>query len=393
MNHAIQVIQIYFHAENEKCLVGRLAVKNRQYYFEYDPAFLQKNIQLSPFKLPLQSGVIPCDTTIFEGIFGVFNDSLPDGWGRLLLDRKLSNMGIIPESITPLQRLLYVGKSGMGALSYEPAIEDIIIAKPSKNIDVLAQEIIQFQADNVSFLDDLLILNGSSAGARPKVMLDIAGEEWLIKFRSMQDPLDIGAVEFAYHLMAKACGMVVPEAKLFPAKKGAGYFGVKRFDRVHHKRIHMHSLSGLLHADHRIPSLDYESVLKATLLLTKNQHECAQQFRAAVFNVFAHNRDDHAKNFSFLLNAKHEWIMSPSYDLTFSHGPGGEHCTTVLGHGRNINEDILIKLANKSGIKHQLAVDIINEVKSAINDWNAFAKNAGVSKQSKEMIHQQLKHL
>ena len=357
---------------------------------EYDPAFLQTGIQLSPFKLPLQAGVIACDTTIFEGIFGVFNDSLPDGWGRLLLDRKLNRGGQIANELTPLDRLLYVGNHGMGALSYEPAIEDETAICLQENLDDIAHEVQQFQENDDQFLDELLALNGSSAGARPKVMLKIGGEDWLVKFRSSLDPIDIGPIEFAYHNMAEASGLLVPSAKLFPSKYCPGYFGVKRFDRNHQERLHMHSVSGLLHADHRVPSLDYQAIMKATMLLTKDYHECEKQFRAAVFNVMAHNRDDHAKNFSFLLDIKSGWRVSPAYDLTFSTGPGGEHCTMVMGEGNQPGSSHLLKLANIAGIKKERALLIIEEVRSAVANWNKFAEDAGVTHATGAMIKKSL---
>lgn len=377
IKHA-SLIYIYLHVAREKKMVGRMAAKDRRFYFEYDPLFLQSGIQLSPFKLPLQAGVIACDTTIFEGIFGVFNDSLPDGWGRLLLDRKLTRNGQIANELTPLDRLLYVGNHGMGALLYEPAKEEDAIYLP-KNLDDIAYEIQQFQDSDDQFLDELLSLNGSSAGARPKIMLKIAGEDWLVKFRSSLDPVDIGPIEFAYHNMAMAAGLLVSTARLMPSKNGPGYFGVKRFDRHGEHRVHMHSVSGLLHADHRVPSLDYQSIMKATMLLTKDYAEYEKQFRAAVFNVLAHNRDDHAKNFSFLLNIETGWQVSPAYDLTFSTGPGGEHCTMVMGEGSEPQASHLIKLADIAGIKKERALFIVEEVKSAVANWNQFAKDAGVT--------------
>ena len=193
--------------------------------------------------------------------------------------------------------------------------------------------------------------------------------------------------------MATQAQIDVPYAKLFPSQKKIGYFGVKRFDRVNGKRLHMHSISGLLHADHRLPSLDYGTILKATLWLTKNMQECEKQFRAAVFNVLSHNRDDHAKNFSFLMNEQGRWSVSPAYDLTFSSGPSGEHCTMVMGEGKNPKLSHLVSLAEIGGIKKQKALQIIDEVKGAISNWEILAKNAGVSKASQVMIQKALNHV
>jgi serine/threonine-protein kinase HipA len=366
--------------------MGRLALKDRKIFFEYHADFLKTGLKLSPFKLPLRAGIFTSEDPLFEGLFGVFNDSLPDGWGRLLLDRKLMKLGINPSELSPLDRLRYVGSHGMGALTYEPEIE----AKSFSNhleLDEIAEEVFLFQEkDEDQFVDDLLEMNGSSAGARPKIMIHFEGEDWIIKFPSLFDTKDIGAIEYAYHLMAKEANLDVPKAKLFPSRKGPGYFGVKRFDRDQENRFHIHSISGLLHTDHRIPSLDYETILKATLWLTKDVRECEKQFRLAVFNVLTHNRDDHAKNFSFLMNENGLWTVSKAYDLTFSSGPAGEHCTTVMGEGKNPKLTHLLALASLGGIKKQKALEIIDETKQALLKWNAISRNAGVSKSSSDLI-------
>lgn len=390
--------------------VGRLILSHRKIFFEYSSIFLESGLELSPFKLPLKGGVFSCAEQVFEGLFGLFNDSLPDGWGRRLLDRKLMNLGINPNTITPIDRLKYVGTHGMGALKYEPEIIGISSREPSIELDLLADECAQFQIhDQGHFIDDLIIMNGSSAGARPKILVNIDPEtgqfritnnnplhshhDWIVKFRSSVDPLDIGPIEYAYHLMAKEAGLEVPGARLFKSRKGPGYFGVQRFDRTEHTFFHTHTLSGLLHADHRIPSLDYETVMKATYILTKSLTEMEKQFRNAVFNVFAYNRDDHAKNFSFIMDEKGIWTVSPAYDLTFSTGPGGEHCTTVMGNGRNPGVPDLLKLAIIAKINEQKARSIIDEVRHAVAKWKHFAELASVSKQSSKNIHAFLSHL
>ena len=193
--------------------------------------------------------------------------------------------------------------------------------------------------------------------------------------------------------MAKSAHLDVPEAKLFPSKTGPGYFGVKRFDRENGKRIHMHTLSGLLHADHRIPSLDYEAIMKATTWLTKDTRESEKQFRASIFNILSHNRDDHAKNFSFLMSHTGTWHVSPAYDLTFSSGPAGEHCSTVMGEGRNPTLSHMLKLAELAGLKKEMALKIIDEVKQSISKWQDFAENAGVTKTSTSLIQGALDHV
>lgn len=372
------LVYVYYHGLGEKQLTGRLLLKNRKIFFEYDADFIKTGLELSPFKLPLKAGVIESNDRTFEGLFGVFNDSLPDGWGRLLLDRKLMNAGLNPGSLSPLDRLCFVGTLGMGALSYEPE-NPSAISHITNDLDEIDSEIQATLDENDTYVEDLLVLGGSSAGARPKVLLNIEGMDWLIKFRSQLDPKDISAIEYAYHLMAIDAGLIVPEAKLFPSRKGLGFFGVKRFDRNSDNRIHMHTIAGLLHADHREPSLDYESIMKATLYLTKDIRQCEIQFRNAVFNVLSHNRDDHSKNFSFLMDQQGNWTVSPAYDLTFSSGPAGEHSTMIMGEGKNPTKNHLLKLAGTVGIKQDKALEIIDQVLAATQKWDAFAGEVGVS--------------
>lgn len=376
------IVQVYYQPHHKKILVGRLALKSRKLLFEYDPQFIRLNLHLSPFNLPVKPGVIVSDDVTFNGLFGVFNDSLPDGWGRLLLDRALTKHHINPQTLSVLDRLCFVGSHGMGALLYEPESETMPAHKHT-SLDEIAKEIAEFQQhDEDRFVEDLLQLGGSSAGARPKVLMHLDHDHWIIKFPSNTDPKDMGAIEYAYHLMAKEAGLDVPEAKLFPSRHGVGFFGCKRFDKTDTTRTHMHTLSGLVHADHRSPSLDYELIMKVTMHLTRNVQECKKLFRQCVFNVVSHNRDDHAKNFSFLMSLEGSWRLSPSYDLTFSSGPNGEHCTMIMGEGKNPGLSHLLKLASIGDIKKEEAQNIIEDVLSVVSRWKEFAKETSVSKAS-----------
>jgi serine/threonine-protein kinase HipA len=184
--------------------------------------------------------------------------------------------------------------------------------------------------------------------------------------------------------MARAAGIVMPETHLFGADKKR-YFGIQRFDRDGDRRVHMHSLSGLLHADHRAPTLDYDALLTATLALTRDATEMARAFRLACFNVLAHNRDDHAKNVSFLLDDKTgRWTLAPAYDLTFSSGPGGEQSMLVMGEGRAPGVEHLRALAKKHGLKKGEAV--IDGVRAAVARWSEHADAAGLSKRAAKLI-------
>ena len=229
-----QVVHVGYLGSTTPISVGRLVLKSRFIHFEYSAEFLKLGLQISPFKLPLKGGVIQCSDPVFEGLFRVFNDSLPDGWGRLLLNRKIKLSGQNPGALTPLDLLCYVGKSGMGAITYEP--ENVGNGEINRNVDLdlIARECAQIQADDEAYFEELLALNGSSAGARPKALVQISEMNdafWFIKFRGPTYPKDIGAIEFAYHEMAREAELDVPKAQLFTTKKHLGYFGVERFDR------------------------------------------------------------------------------------------------------------------------------------------------------------------
>jgi serine/threonine-protein kinase HipA len=403
----IELLTVYLDARNQRRKVGRLAFKDRQLLFEYDASFIASGIELSPIKLPLRPGISVADTTIFDGLFGVFNDSLPDGWGRLLLDRTVEKYGIHRGQLNPLDRLAYVGRHGMGALSYEPELglentDDVPLA-----LDRIAEESAAVLAgENEEVFEELLRLNGSSSGARPKIVAQVSPDKkriihgqqqlqsgfahWMIKFPSSQDARDMGAIEYAYSLMAKDAGVEMPETHLFRTKRNK-YFGTKRFDRNGDARIHMHSLGGLIHADHRSPSLDYDTVLRVTLALTRNIQDAEKAYALACFNVLAHNRDDHVKNFSFLLNARNEWIFAPAYDLVFSYGPGGEQSMLVMGEGRNPGTAQLQTLGKQHGIKN--APEILAKVERAVANWPHYAELADVSRKSTNDVAGKIKLL
>jgi serine/threonine-protein kinase HipA len=405
MNINTQTLTIYL-TQSSKQKVGILATKNNKIYFEYDKEFLKTGIELSPFKLPLKAGLFKCDDETFDGLWGLFADSLPDGWGRLLLDRHFVAKGINPKSLSPLDRLAYVGSNGMGALSYEPEtnIEDSLSNINIDEIFTHSQEILQGSSKNL--IDELLVLNGSSCGARPKILVQINDDKkqiiynnknlqdgfshWIIKFASTIDDNQIGAIEYAYSLMAKKAGINMTNTYLFEGDKSR-YFATKRFDRLGNTKIHMHSLAGIVHSDFRYPTLDYDDILSVTMHLTKNMQEVKKVFRLAVFNLFAHNRDDHAKNFSFIMDEKNQWHLSPIYDITFSYGVGTEHSTMYMGEGKNPTIEHLLKLSKKYNIKE--ASTIIEEVKNAISLWAVVAKEVGINAKMINQIQKELKKI
>lgn len=386
--------------------VGRLASRDLKIYFEYDGSFIESGLNISPLKLPLEYGLLTSPTNLFEGLPGVFNDSLPDGWGRLLFHRYAKSQGLMPEEFSPLDRLANVGFNGLGALVYEPDYSKATTDE-KVNLDVLAnqmQEVIEGEAENV--LAELIALNGSSAGARPKALIGIdhekkhiiqrqsdlpeGHEHWIVKFANSGDGMDAGAIEYVYALMAKDAGLKMTDTHLFSSKRGAGYFATKRFDRNKNKRMHMHTVSGLLHADFRTPALDYENLLALTMVLTKDVREVKKMFQLAVFNVLSHNRDDHGKNVSFLMDENGDWKLSPAYDLTFSSGPNGHQSTMVMGEGQSPSIRHLSKLGLENGLGKSDIDIIIDQTQNALNQWKTLAQHHGVTSSNIKLIQSRI---
>lgn len=316
----INNLQVRYHNK----IVGTLAETiDGQVAFQYDKQWLEEGFSISPFSLPLEERVFVPKGENFEGLYGVFADSLPDGWGRLLVDRMLLTQGYNPAEIKSIVRLGIVGSTGMGALEYYP---EFIKGEPEK-------------------------------------------EPWIVKFPSSYDSPRIGEEEYAYMKCAKKCGIDVPEVKLFASKINSGYFGVKRFDRVKKEKIHMITVSGLLETSHRIPNLDYSDLMKLTYMLTKDSRQVEEMYRRMCFNVFAHNRDDHSKNFSFQYNEEEkQWTLTPAYDLTYSNSLGGEHATCVNGNGRNPGIEEVLAVGEKAGISKKRAESLAKDIKEIVNE-------------------------
>ena len=382
--------------------VGRLGMRGRQVLFEYLPEFIAQGLEISPLKLPLRSGVMETRDAALEHLPGVFADSLPDGWGRLLLDRAARRQGLRPETLTPLDRLAHVGRNGIGALVYVPELGTITDSIPM-DLDQLAdasRQVLASESDEL--LDRLRQLGGSPQGARPKALVQVhqstgqlsdqhcdlgdGWRHWLVKFAALSDVADIGAVELAYAQMATAAGVLMPPVLLLPSRHGAGYFAAQRFDRQGDQRAHVATAAGLLHADFRVPSLDYLDLARLTLRLTRDQRQAEQLVRLAAFNVLAHNRDDHAKQFTFQMDRRGAWQLAPAYDLTYSAGPGGEHCTSIAGEGKNPGHEQLHRLAAVAGLERSDAAQIFARTADAVARWPEFAAHSGVSKATTALV-------
>lgn len=404
----IKNILVSLNIEGQSHEVGEIVRADRTIYFRYNANFLRSGLNISPLKLPFNNEIHSANPEPFDGLFGVFNDSLPDGWGRLLLDRTLASKGVNMQHLTPLERLAYVGDRGAGALCYKPKFDEDEPMTPEIELDIIAREINHIlKGSDSDIIEELFTLGGSSGGARPKVFVgynNVTGElihgqhqmtegfeDWIIKFPSSTDSNEIANIEYAYHKMALKAGLEMSECKLFTGLSGRAYFGTKRFDRLKGNRIHMHTASGLMHDNFRMSTMDYGHLMDCAFRLEKHVKAYEKVLRLAAFNVFSHNRDDHSKNFSFLMDGKGRWNFAPVYDLTFSNSAYGFHSTMVAGESKNPGRKHLLKLSKHFGIKKTEL--ILDEVQDAISHWDSIAKECGVSHSTISHVKKKINHV
>lgn len=357
-------LKVMYHGRK----VGTLAfTQDKRAAFEYSGEWLESGFSISPFSLPLKKQVFVPVKLYFQGLFGVFADSLPDAWGNLLLGRMLRKEGISIDAMSPLDRLAIVGSSGMGALVYQPEMMNFT-QEYHVDLDELAVQCRQVPTTEYDEnLDELYRLGGTSGGARPKILTKVENEDWIIKFPAHVDGMNAGQMEYEYSLCAKQCGIHMSETRLFPSKICKGYFGTKRFDRGQ-QRVHMCTAAALLELDYNQPSLDYHSLMKLTKIITGDaQDDMDDMYRRMCFNVFAHNRDDHSKNFAFLYDEnKRRWKLSPAYDLTYSNTYYGEHTTSVDGNGRNPGVRELVNVGTSAGMKKEKCLGLAEQIKACV---------------------------
>lgn len=348
-----------------KRLVGRLALtKEGLCAFEYAAEWLQDGFSVSPFELPLRSGVFVARSRPFDGGFGVFDDCLPDGWGLLILDRYLQQQGINPRNLTLLDRLALVGSTGRGALEFRPD-KSVVTRQEYADFEKLALEaerILESDDYTGEGIEEFQHRGGSPGGARPKIFTRYGGKEWLVKFRAKRDPKRIGRDEYKYSMLAKECGIEMPETRLFEDK----YFGVERFDRTANGKLHVVSIAGLIGADYRMPSIDYTHVFQVCAALTHNVAELWKVYRLMVFNYLIENKDDHAKNFAFIYR-NDEWHFAPAYDLLPSDGMNGFHTTSINDSIEPTRKDV-IAVAVKAGLNQKEAEDIFERINTNISN-------------------------
>ena len=357
----IDKLTVRYHGE----VVGVISLTpdDKRLAFEYDPHWIADGFSISPLELPLKTGLFLAKPTPLYGNFGIFEDSLPDGYGRYLLHKALLREGIDDRNLSVIERLSIVGSNGMGALTYEP---ETIIGKEKEvtDFDMLQQkalEVLKEQQDNDAGL--LLYNSGNSGGCRPKAIYTDSEGHWLVKFRHTYDPKDMGLQEYHFNEVARRCGIDVPDFKLVNGK----YFATRRFDLTNEGgRIHTATAGGLLCLSLSEPVLDYGNLLALSGYLTQKSTYVEEMYRRMVFNYLTDNKDDHCKNFSFLVRqdskGRFSWHLAPAYDLTHcAEGYNGQHATSVNFTGYPTLQDF-IAVGTKIKMNKKRCQDIFDEV-------------------------------
>ena len=357
-----QILTVQFHGRN----VGTLSMSpdNRHCAFEYDLEWLADGFSISPLELPLRKGLFVPRTDNFYGNFGIFEDSMPDGYGNYLLDRILRQYGHSLMELTPVERLSFIGTKGMGALDYIPQVQ-INSPKDAATLDEMQEAALDVLSEKDFAKTGLLYANsGNSGGCRPKCLWNDGEGKWLVKFRHTYDPKDMGRMEYEILQLAGKCGITVPEAKLFEGK----YLGTKRFDIAPDgTRLHIGTAAGLLCESIRQPMMDYRRLIRFTRHLTGDLAQTREMFSRMIFNYLIGNNDDHAKNFSFVYTDG-GWGISPAYDITVCR-QANNGCHSSLANGKEFpDESDFVAIASDAGMTKNEALHTIRQMEEIIND-------------------------
>lgn len=376
----LEQVDVYYQGWGEHWLWGSListtAISGRpQILFEYSNEAKRRGLELSSHTLPLDGARLRHSFPSHQlGLPGPVYDALPDGWGMLLMDRLFRRRRLNPARIGPLERLSYIGSNAMGAMSFEPVAPEGQVPEAHIPLELLAAEVQEvIRGEGGEFLQRLLLVGGSPQGARPKALVyrdprngsfTTAGtpglEPWLIKFPAQNEHPEVCAIEMVYAECLRLCGIQTPDTQHFRLPNGQAAFASKRFDRRAGQRVPMQSLAAFTGADYKSPgSLDYVNFLRATQLCSNDVREKAIAFERAVFNVVFNNRDDHPKNFSYLMSPSGHWSLAPAYDVTFCEGPGGYHQMDVMGEALAIHRDALLQLADEAEVLAGTASDML----------------------------------
>ncbi len=389
---ALKLLDVIYQGWGEHWPLGRLADDGRHLLFEYSEQALQQGLELSP-NLPLQAQAFQGFGAHQFRLPGLVADALPDGWGLLVMDRLFRKHGRDPRTLSPLDRLAFIGDRAIGALGFkphvplDPADDDLTLLQLATQV----QEVVHDK--DASALATLARLGGSPQGARPKVLVYFdsrrgivstrpleEGDPWLVKFQAGNEHPEVCAIEMLYADLARACGIEMPRTHLFEIDAKLSAFGIQRFDREAAMRVPVLTLAGALDLDFRVPQIDYAGFLRVTRRFTGSQAEVDKAFQRAVFNVVFHNRDDHSKNVSYRMDKNRNWKLSPGYDLTFSQGPGGEHHMDIYGEGSAIGRSHLLRLAHEEGVKSRTAVSLIEGACEVAGQFAAMAARYPIRK-------------
>lgn len=376
----LERVDVYYDGWGEHwrwgTLVSTTAITGRPLIvFEYSDEAKNRGLELSAYRLPLEGPKLRRDFPHHQlGLPGPVYDALPDGWGMLLMDRLFKRRGLNSARIGPLERLAYIGNNAMGAMSFEPVAPEALEPQVEVSIDLLAAEVQEvLKGEGGEFLQQLLLVGGSPQGARPKALVyrdpgtgtftTIARsgfEAWLVKFPARQEHPEVCAIEMVYAECLRMCGINTPDTQYFSLPNGLAAFATKRFDREDDLRVPMQSLAAFTAADFQnAGALDYVNFLRATHLCTNDVREKALAFERVVFNVVFNNRDDHPKNFAYIMSKSGQWTLAPAYDVTFCEGPGGYHQMDVMGEALEIGRKAMLDLAEEAEVSAETADGII----------------------------------
>lgn len=386
-------ISVIYAGWGERFQLGTLADDGKELLFEYSPDALKRGLELSPHKLPLSDkayGDFPGHQLRLPGLIC---DSLPDGWGLLLMDRLFRRQGKRPEQISPLDRLAFIGDTAMGALAFEPAEGGALTHEDVQLLELARETREVLDDESEDLLRKLVMMGGSPHGARPKILVNFdrsnnkmtnwenaEGVPMLVKFPAQSEHKEVCAIEAMYSRIAMACGLKVPRTEYFDLSRDLSAYGIERFDRFEGMRVPMHTAAGAAHVDFRIPQLDYTNLLRLTRRMTKDEREVLQAYERCIFNVVFNNRDDHSKNLSFLLEKNGRWQFSPTYDLTYCVGPRGEHQMDICGEAREPSRQHLLELAKNGGIPEKVAIDSVERIAEVATRFNDFTDEFPIRK-------------
>lgn len=411
---------------------------SRQYgVFQFAPEMVGSGIEIAPLTMPSRTlpysfPALPRDT--FKGLPGLLADSLPDKYGNKLIDTWLARQGRAPNSFNPVERLCYIGTRGVGALEFEPATKGAIRRAGKVNIGELvdlANQILDERgrlkgklsgiADDEHAIEDILRVGTSAGGARAKAVLlwnertgefrsgqvntEADFEHWLLKFdgvdknsdKELVDPQGFGRIEFAYHLMATACGIEMSRCRLH-LENGRAHFMTRRFDRPDGGgKLHMQSLTAMMHYDFNVAGAhSYEQAIQVLRRLDAENHDIEQQVLRALFNVVGRNQDDHPKNIAYLMDRDGQWRLSPAFDVAYAYNPSGEwtdrHQMSLNGKRDGFDRSDLITFGRTAGLKTARVESLLDAVVDAVERWPDFAAEAGVLEEQVDDVQNGLRH-